>query len=117
MSEQPDTAPEPEGDGGYGEHETSRVRSLDDLHDKVDKIFGKLFGDGEKAAEKAEAEPRSIAAEVRAELAKLKRAEDRKKADDDRAAEVEELKKKVAAQEKPPKEYRKITSRLWGDKE
>ena len=117
MSEQPDTAPEPEGDGGYGEHEAGRVRSLDDLHDKVDRIFSKLFGDGEKAAEKTEAEPRSIAAEVRAELAKLKRAEAKQKDDDARAAEVEELKKKVAAQEKPPKEYRRITSRLWGGDE
>ncbi len=106
------TAPAPDSDD-----EASRIRSLDDLHDKVDRIFSKLFGGGEAEVKKAEEEPRSVAAEVRAELAKLKRAEDRKKADDDREAEVEERKKKVAAQEKPPKEYRKITSRLWGDKE
>lgn len=99
---------------------SSEPSALDKLEAKVDKLAqaverlmsgGKSEPTGEDQAQAA-----SVADEVRAELARLKQAEDRKSrrdADSKRLDEVEAKVQKIA--EKPPREYRRITQRLWGD--
>jgi hypothetical protein len=115
VTEQPPTEATPP------EHEGPPADRLDSLESKVDGIVETLKrilhpGDGAPpvAAEPAAEEP-DVAAQVKAELAKLKAAEDKKKAAADKDKEFTELKETVAKiQEKPPKEYRKVTNLVWG---
>lgn len=96
--------------------EPDRIRTLDSIAEKVDKLWDMLKGGDGAAKAGPEPEPASIGDEVKRELARLKAAEDRKKAadaKDGRIAELEEKVKRIA--EKPPKEYRKVTQRMWGE--
>jgi hypothetical protein len=113
MADAPETeaVPEPSGDD---------TPSLAEVNSKVDSIIDTLKrllpGHGEEPpAAEPEPETPSVAAEVRAELAKLKQAEERKAArenDKSRLDDVEATVKKIA--ERPPKEYSKITNAVWG---
>ena len=94
--------------------EPERIRSIDDLAAKVDKLFEWMQGnkDAEPRAPDAEPEePTSVAAEVQRELAKVKAAEERKAARDREKAEhdarLAAVEEKV--KEKPPAEYRRVT--------
>ena len=101
----PDEGPDPEG---------SRIESIDTLREKIDRILGMLEGDGKPPA--AEADPVEAAAE-RA-VAKVRAAEDRKKAAAERRGELEGLKATVKKlTEKPPLEVRKAARFLFGDPE
>lgn len=96
--------------------ETPTVSELDRKVDSIIETLKRIVSPGEKpeAAEPAAGEP-DVGAEVRAELAKLKAAEDRKKKAEDRDKEVSELKDTVAKiKERKPKEYRKVTNLVWG---
>lgn len=101
--------------------EASADERISALDAKVDAILGKLGsllpggnGGGTESSPEPATEPPSIAAEVRAELKKLKAEEDRKaRADADLDARVD-AKVKEHVRERKPKEYRKITSMIWG---
>lgn len=87
------------------------------IDEKIRAALEALKGDGSTP----EPEPQDVAAEVRAELAKLEQAEDRKAARDTekaaneaRLAAIEERQKAV---EKPPKEYKKVQAWMWGKDE
>ena len=103
------------------EAEGTQEDRIDRLEGKVDSIIDRLAsllpGGGGEAPAKAEpeaAEP-DISSQVKAELAKLKAAEDRKAKAEARDKEVDELKETVAKiKEKPPKEYRRVTNLVWG---
>lgn len=98
--------------------EGDKVDRLEAKVDKLAEMIAGLFKGGSKPDSDAEGEAASVAAEVKRELARLKAAEERKaKADGESAkvAELEEKVKKIA--EKPPREYRRITSILWGSDE
>lgn len=102
------TEPEPERDD-----EADRIHSISELNAKVDALAGRLeqLFTRKPSRDPAEAEQsRSVADEVKAELAKLKAAE---KAKADREAErgkLAELEAKVKhVTERPPREYRKST--------
>lgn len=104
------------------EHEGTQEDRIDALEGKVDVIGQKIdqiLGLGHKPEQPTEATPEAeapgVAAEVRAELAKLKQAEDRKKARESQAKDIDELKETVKKiRERPPKEYRKVTNMVWG---
>lgn len=113
-----DTATEPEeAETEETGEDTGSGISLDGLNSKVDNLIGKveaLLKGGPKASRSSKAdEAADVASQVRAEVGKLKTAEDKEKA---HKGEIESLKatvKKLA--EKAPVEYRRITSILWGD--
>ena len=112
----------PSGGTEAPEQEGTQEDRIDALEGKVDAIGQKidqLLGLGKKPEQpteaSAEAEAPTVAAEVRAELAKLKQAEDRKKARESQAKDIDELKETVKKiRERPPKEYRKFTNMVWG---
>ena len=113
MSDDTATQPEP----AETDHETERIHTLDSIAETLAELKAAVFGGGSKKAD-AEPEPASVGEEVKRELARLKAAEDRKKSQAEKDAEIAGLKetvKKLA--EKPPKEYRKITHRIWGSDE
>jgi hypothetical protein len=98
---------------------TSDEPTVKELAGKVDQILGILAGNGRGEPE-ADPEPPSVKAEVKAELERLRKAEQAKAerdAEKDRLTAVEEKVKKVT--EKPPREYRKSTRfmRWTGDDE
>ena len=115
MSEQPDApAAEPAADDG----EAGRIHTLDTIAEQLRELKEAVFGGKGSPGSESEPEGAPVADEVRRELARLKAAEDRKKAAAERDGKVAELEEKVKAiAEKPPREYRKITTRLWGDPE
>jgi hypothetical protein len=106
------TEPGPE----TGETQGDRIGTLEG---KVDQILDRLASlipghHAEPAADETEGEA-PVAEQVKAELAKLKAAEDRKARADKRDGELAELRQKVEQiREKPPKEYRKVTTAVWG---
>ena len=107
-TEQETSTPEPQGE--------DRVSRLEDKVDHLIEQVKGLFTGGGKT--EAEAEPQSVGEEIKRELARLKQAEDRKKTTAEKDAELARLKEQVKKlAEKPPKEYRKITQRIWGPDE
>lgn len=113
MADAPETeaVPEPGGED---------TPSLTELSDKVDSIIDTLKRlipghSDEPAAAEPEAETPSVAAEVRAELAKLKQAEEAKAKRDKDKSRLDDVEAKVQKiSERPPKEYSKITNAVWG---
>lgn len=119
MSEtSPETQAETESEESEtGEREASRIRSLDELFAKIGALEKRLTGQGStpRRASKAD-EAADVGAQVKAEVAKLKQADDaeqRRRGNAGRLADLEAQVKKL--QEKAPVEYRKITKFLWGD--
>lgn len=93
---------------------------VDALSGKVDQILSFLSGGkSEGAGTESEPEaPADVAAEVRAELAKLKAADERKAARDKEKSDAENRLKAVEdkVKEQPPREYRKVTNFMgWSD--
>ena len=85
---------------------------LDKLADLVEGLLSRQDSAGHPAVSN---EDRSVAEEVKEQLAQLKKAEDRKARADSQSAKVAELEAKVKkVAEKPPKEYRRITTFMWG---
>ena len=114
-----ETAPEPapEVPAESPEGETPSVSELNQKVDSIIETLKKIVAPGGDAPHEAEAEAEgpSVAAEVRAELAKLRQAEDRKAAREKRDSDIDELKETVKKiKERPPKEYRKVTQAVWG---
>ena len=109
------TAP-PEAGGEEG-----RIRTLDGLWDAVEELKAAVLGGGGQGSESSPESkaPADVQAEVRAELAKLKQAEERKAARDkekaDNEARLAAIEDKV--REKPPKEYRKVERFMRWDKD
>jgi len=86
---------------------------VDNLSDKVDQILAHLKPGGSEAGTETDPEPAAdVAAEVRAELAKLKSAEQAKAKRDQDKADTESRLAAVEdkVKEKPPMEYRKVTN-------
>ena len=111
-----DTTTEAEATETGTDHETERIHTLDSIAAALAELKEAVFGGSKKA--EAEAEPASVGEEVKRELARLKQAEDRKKTAAEKDAELAGLKEQVKKlAEKPPKEYRKITQRIWGSDE
>ena len=111
--------PEPETESHEGESQGDRLdkveHKVDVIGQKIDQILGLGHKPDAPEAAEPEAEAPDVASEVRAELAKLKQAEERKAAREKRDADISELKETVAKiREKPPKEYRKVTNLVWG---
>ena len=108
--------PEPETESHEGESQGDRLDKVEHKVDVIGQKIDQILGLGHKP-EQAEAEGESpdVASEVRAELAKLKQAEERKAAREKQASEIDELKQTVKAiKERPPKEYRRVTNVVWG---
>ena len=85
---------------------------LDKLADLVEGLLSKEDSAGHPAVSN---EDRPVAEEVKEQLAQLKRAEDRKARADGQSAKVSELEGQVKKlTEKAPKEYRRITTFMWG---
>lgn len=100
-------------DDDYAGREEQHITSLEELGEKLSKLWDMVTG-GDKPEPKgkpAEEEDGSVKATVRAELAKLRQAEDAAKSQEDRDREHAELKAKVEAiPERRPREYRKPTN-------
>jgi len=112
---------QPQTEETASEHDGTQGDRLESLESKVDGIvetLKRITGGGHEEAPatvEAEAEEPDVAAQVKAELAKLKAAEDRKAKAEARDKDVDELKETVKKiKEKPPKEYRKVTNLIWG---
>ena len=114
---QQETPPQAPGQGEHEDHETSGHGglTLQGLADKVDDLaeaVGRaLKGGGSRATQKDQSE--AVAAQVREEVGKIADAEKRTKGREDRHSALEARVKVL--EEKPPKEYRRITTILWGD--
>ena len=81
------------------------------IEDKIDRLAEILSGSSrEQGSETEPDQPASMAAEVRREVERLRQEEARTQAEADRDATVTELKDKVAAAERKPREYRKATN-------
>jgi cytochrome c556 len=79
------------------------------LEEQIKKLFD-LFRSGDHDGG-SETEPASMSAEIRAELEKLRKAEEAARAEQERSAKVDELSAKVASiPEKRPQEYRRPTN-------
>ena len=115
MTEQPQTEEHaPEHEGTQGDRLEAVESKLDGVIETLKKILHPGDGEAPAAAEPAAEEP-DVASQVKAELAKLKAAEDRKAKAEARDKEVDELKETVKKiKEKPPKEYRRVTNLIWG---
>ena len=116
MSETDTTTPAPETAPAVPE---GHPETLDGVNAKLDKLAdlveGLLSRQDSAGHPGVSNEDRSVAEEVKEQLAQLKKAEDRKARSEGQSARVAELEgqvKKLA--EKPPKEYRKITTFMWG---
>jgi hypothetical protein len=119
VTEQPQTEEYAlEHDGSHGDRLESLESKVDGIVETLKKI---LHTDSETSVEtvEPEAEEPDVASQVKAELAKLKAAEDRKAKAEARDKEMDELKETGAKiKEKPPREYRKVTQFMqWGDPE
>jgi hypothetical protein len=105
---------------GQPDGETSRIRSLGELHDKIDRLAGKVeeifTGPGRQGQPRAESRggPRPATAaetaadrrgEIREELAALRRQE---QAENDTADMRKRVGKLERAAQKPPRELRRI---------
>lgn len=118
MTEAETDSPGTETTDGEGTQE-DRIDALEGKVDVIGQKIDQILGLGKKPEQPTEAtaedETPGVAAEVRAELAKLKQAEDRKKARESQAKDIDELKETVKKiRERPPKEYRKVTNLVWG---
>jgi DNA repair ATPase RecN len=90
----------------YAEAEHAHITSLEQVLAKLDKLLG---GSDKPGATPEEHSP--VSAEVRAELAKLKAAEDAKAREEARDRDLNEVKQKVEKiPERRPREYRRATS-------
>ena len=96
--------------------EEGRITTIQSLADKVDKLWDMLTS-GDKKPDTTEADqPASMAAEVRREVERLRQAEGAEQAAAQQAADVADLKEKVAASERQPREYRRSTKIMgWAD--
>lgn len=90
------------------------------IDERIKSALGKSSGtDGGKdtgTTDASGADPQDVAAQVRAELAKLSGEEASKKKDADRDVTIEELKTTVAklTEEKPEEKLPWITEKMWG---
>lgn len=95
--------------------EEGRIATIDEkIEAAVDKAIGKLrdvlAGAREQGTETEPDQPASMAAEVRREVERLRQEEARTQADAELHTDVTELKDKVAAAERKPREYRRATN-------
>ncbi len=103
--------------------EETRIHSIDELSEKVERILSMLSGSGQQDAG-SESEPEEPAAdpkaEMRAELAKLQAAEKRKQAREQEKAAGEARLSAIEEKlkEKPPREYKRSTKFMrWQDED
>ena len=116
MSETDTTTPAPETAPAVPEGHPDTLdgvnAKLDKLADLVEGLLSKEDSAGHPGVSN---EDRTVAEEVKEQLAQLKKAEDRKARAENQSAKVAELEAKVKkVTERAPKEYRRITTFMWG---
>jgi hypothetical protein len=112
-----ETAPEPQETEASGDSQGARIGTLEEKVDRILQRLGDLLPGHKAEVETAgpAGEEAPVAEQVKAELAKLKAAEDRKASKDKQSADIAELKDRVEKiKEKAPKEYRRVTTAVWG---
>lgn len=107
----PAEAPEPEQSTGdrpaWGDALAAKVDSLADAVRAF--VTGTPSGGQPGQAEQGE----DVAAQVRAEVGKIKEADERRRGRESRLDQIEQAVRKIA--EKPPREYRRVTKFWWGE--
>lgn len=104
-----DETPEPEDEG----HDGITLTGLADKVDNLASTVARLARGGSRSRQQDGGE--EVAEQVRTEVGKIKAAEDRQRGREDRLGRLESQIREIV--EKPPREYRWITKKMWGDED